>query len=47
MNAALLQETFQTLLEPARQMQARYLPQIQERAGSLDAGQIMAMMRSG
>jgi uncharacterized protein (DUF697 family)/tellurite resistance protein len=45
MNAALLQESFQNLLEPAKQMQARYLPQIQERAGSLDAGQIMAMVR--
>jgi uncharacterized protein (DUF697 family)/tellurite resistance protein len=45
MNTALLQESFRNLLEPAKQMQARYLPQIQERAGSLDAGQIMAMVR--
>lgn len=45
MNAALLQESFRNLLEPAKQMQARYLPQIQQRAGNLDAGQIMAMVR--
>jgi uncharacterized protein (DUF697 family)/tellurite resistance protein len=45
MNAALLQESFRNLLEPAKQMQARYLPQMQQRAGSLDAGQIMAMVR--
>ena len=45
MNSALMQESFQNLLEPAKQMQARYLPQIQERAGSLDAGQIMALVR--
>jgi uncharacterized protein (DUF697 family) len=45
MNAALLQESFRNLLEPAKQMQAMYLPQIQQRAGNLDAGQIMAMVR--
>lgn len=45
MNASLLQESFRNLLEPAKQMQARYLPQMQQRAGSLDAGQIMAIVR--
>lgn len=47
MNSALLQESFRNLLEPAKQMQARYLPQIQQQASSLDAGRIMAMVRGG
>jgi len=45
MSTQLLQETFQNLLGPAKQMQSQYLPQIQQKAGSLDAGQIMAMVR--
>lgn len=45
MSTQLLQESFQDLLGPARQMQAQYLPQIQQKAGSLDATQIMAMVR--
>ena len=45
MSTAVLRDTFQNLLGPARQMQAQYLPQIQQKAASLDAGQIMAMMR--
>jgi uncharacterized protein (DUF697 family)/tellurite resistance protein len=45
MNSAILQETFQNLLGPAKQMQAQYLPQIQQRAGSLDMGQVMSMVR--
>ena len=45
MNTALLRETFQSLLGPAKQMQAQYLPQIQQKAATLDAGQIMALMR--
>jgi len=47
MSTALLRDTFQSLLGPARQMQTQYLPQIQQKAASLDAGQIMAMIRSG
>jgi uncharacterized protein (DUF697 family) len=46
MSTALLRETFQNLLGPARQMQAQYLPQIQQKAATLDAGQIMALMRA-
>ncbi|MHB1429578.1 MAG: YcjF family protein [Rhodocyclaceae bacterium] len=46
MNTALLRETFQSLLGPAKQMQAQYLPQIQQKAATLDAGQVMAMMRA-
>ena len=45
MNAAVLRETFQSLLEPAKQMQAQYLPHIEQRAKTLDAGQIMALVR--
>ena len=45
MSTALLRETFQDLLTPAKQMQAQYLAQIQQKAATLDAGQIMAMVR--
>lgn len=45
MSTALLQETFQGLLGPAKQMQATYLPQIQEKARTLDAGKVLAMVR--
>jgi hypothetical protein len=47
MSTALLRETFQDLLGPARQLQAQYLPQIQQKAGTLDAGQIMNLVRGG
>lgn len=47
MNTMLLQESFQNLLGPAKEMQARFLPQIQQRAGSLDMGQIITMVRGG
>ena len=46
MNTALLRETFQSLLGPAKDLQTQYLPQIQERAASLDASQVMAAMRA-
>lgn len=45
MNTQLLQDTYQSLLEPARQLQTQYLPQIQQKAQTLDAGQVMAMVR--
>lgn len=45
MNSSLLKDTFQNLLEPAKQMQAQFLPQIQQKAGSLDMGQIMSLVR--
>lgn len=47
MSTALLQETFQDLLGPAKQMQTQYLPQIRQKAATLDAGQIMQIVRSG
>ena len=45
MDTALLRDTFQSLLGPAKQMQSQYLPQIRQKAATLDAGQIMAMVR--
>lgn len=46
MSTAVLRDTFQSLLGPAREMQARYLPQIQQKAATLDAGQIMNLVRN-
>jgi uncharacterized protein (DUF697 family) len=45
MSTALLKETFQGLLAPAKQMQTLYLPQIQQTASTLDAGKVLAMVR--
>jgi len=45
MNTDLLRDTFQNLLGPAKQLQTQYLPQIQQKAATLDAGQVMAMIR--
>ena len=45
MSTAVLRDTFQNLLGPAKQLQAQYLPQIQQKASTLDASQIMAMVR--
>lgn len=45
MSPALLQDTFQKLLGPAKEMQTRYLPQIQQRAENLDVNQIMNLVR--
>ena len=45
MSTALLRDTFQNLLGPAKQMQTQYLPQIGQKAATLDASQIMAMVR--
>ena len=47
MSTALLQDSFQNLLGPAKEMQSRYLPQIQQRASNLDVNQIMTMVRGG
>lgn len=45
MNTAVLQQTFQSLLGPAKALQTQYLPQIQQQARTVDAGQIMNMVR--
>jgi uncharacterized protein (DUF697 family)/tellurite resistance protein len=47
MRTALLRETYQGLLEPAQQMQTRFLPQIRQKASTLDAAQVMAIVRGG
>jgi len=45
MSGQMLQATFRDLLTPAKQLQERYLPEIQQKAQTLDAGQIMAMVK--
>lgn len=45
MNTALLQETYQGLLGQARQLQQQYLPQMQQRANTLDVAQVMDLVR--
>ena len=45
MSTALLRESFKDLLGPAKQTQTQYLPQIRQKAGTLDAGQIMSLVR--
>lgn len=46
MDSALLRDTYQSLLGPARELQAGYLPQIEQKAATLDAGQVMALLRA-
>jgi len=46
MDTALLRNTFQNLLGPARQLQARHLPQIRQQAETLDMGRVMTMLRA-
>ena len=45
MSTDLLRNSFQSLLGPAKQLQTQYLPQIQQKAATLDAAQVMAMVR--
>jgi uncharacterized protein (DUF697 family)/tellurite resistance protein len=45
MSTATLKDTFQGLLGPARQLQQQYLPQIEQRARTLDAAQVMNLVR--
>jgi uncharacterized protein (DUF697 family) len=45
MDTAMLRDTFQNLLGPAKQMQTNYLPQIRQQAQTLDMGRVMAMVR--
>ena len=47
MDTAMLKDTFQNLLGPAKQMQNQYLPQIRQKAETLDMGQVMTMVRGG
>ena len=45
MSTELLRNTFQDLMGPAKQLQSQYLPQIQQRAKTLNPSDIMAMVR--
>ena len=47
MSTALLQDTFQQLLAPAKQMQVQYLPQMKELSRTLDMGKVLGMVRGG
>lgn len=47
MSTAVLRESFQGMLGPAKDLQAQYLLQIREKAATLDASQVMAMVRGG
>lgn len=47
MDTALLRDTFQDLLGPAKQMQTQYLPQIRQQAETLDMGRVLALARGG
>ena len=46
MNSALLQQTYQSLLGQAKQLQGQYAGQIQQKAQSLDAAQVMSMVKA-
>src|SRR5687767_10613670 len=46
MSTALIQQTYQSLLGQAKQLQGQYSPEIEQKARTLDAGQVMQMLRS-
>ena len=46
MNTALLQQTYQSLLGQAKQLQDQYTGQIRQKAQTLDASQVMNMVKS-
>jgi uncharacterized protein (DUF697 family)/uncharacterized tellurite resistance protein B-like protein len=45
MSTAVLKQTFDQLLSPAKEMQAKYAPQIQEKARSVNMTDVMAMIK--
>ena len=47
MDGALLRETFQSLMEPAKRLQTDYAPQIRQQAQTINMERIMSMMRGG
>jgi len=47
MNTALIQQTYQSLLGQAKQLQGQYSSEIQHKAGTLDASQVMSMVKNG
>lgn len=46
MSTAVLRDSFSILLGPAKQLQTQYLPQIQQKSSTIDASQILALVRS-
>jgi uncharacterized protein (DUF697 family)/tellurite resistance protein len=46
MSSSLLQQTYQSLLGQAKQLQGQFAGQIQQKAQSLDAAQVMSMVKS-
>ncbi len=47
MDGALLRESFQSLMEPAKRLQTDYAPQIRQQAQTINMERIMSMMRGG
>ncbi len=45
MSTALLKQTFTELMSPAKELQTKYLPQIQEKARSVNMTDVMAMIK--
>ncbi|TAG50058.1 MAG: DUF533 domain-containing protein [Betaproteobacteria bacterium] len=45
MSTAVLKQTFDELLSPAKELQAKYVPQIQEKARSVNMADVMAMIK--
>jgi hypothetical protein len=45
MSTELLRQTYQGLLGPAKALQERHLPDIQSRARTLDAGEVMRLVK--
>ncbi|MBL8272127.1 YcjF family protein [Steroidobacter sp.] len=46
MNTALIQQTYQSLLGQAKQIQGQYSSEIQHKANTLDAGQVLSMVKN-
>ncbi len=46
MSTQVLRDTFQNLLEPAKQLQTQYLPQIRQQAETIDMQRVMEMIRA-
>jgi uncharacterized protein (DUF697 family)/uncharacterized tellurite resistance protein B-like protein len=45
MSTDVLKQTFDQLLTPAKELQSKYLPQIQEKARTVNTGDVMAMVK--
>jgi uncharacterized protein (DUF697 family) len=46
MNTQVVKDTYQSFLTPAKELQQKYLPEIQQKAQTLDASTILDMVRS-